>query len=231
MNATNAILVEAARAWPHLPPESFTVAPGERVALLGPNGAGKTALLRTIAGLRAPAAGRIEVAAAPGGIGYLPQDYRASLLPWFRVDRNLTFGRRGRGEASDAETRRALDAVLEVVPLRAELLRRWPAELSGGEQQLVALARALLDRPAVLLLDEPFSALDAPTRTHLRATLGAALGGSTLLLVTHDLDDALALAVRAIVLSSTPSGLAGPTTSIPLQEPGTLRRRLEGLWA
>ena len=176
---------------------TLELVPGERVALLGRNGAGKTTLLRLCAGLAHPRRGEVEVT---GRIGYVPQNVAASLLPWFRVRANITLSRVA-----------ALDEALAVVPAVAPLLDRWPHELSGGEQQLVSIARALAGDPRVLLLDEPFSALDASARPALRQSLLAwiAKRGATLILVTHDHADVGALAQGVLRLEGTPARLWG----------------------
>jgi len=171
---------------------------GERVAILGPNGAGKSTLLRVIAGLVRPDRG---TARAEGPIGWVPQDFRASLLPWLDAEANVALTLRPLRLDRRARARRLAEA-LAVVPIAAPLLGRRPRELSGGEQQRVALARALAGAPRTLLLDEPFSAIDAAARADLRGRLAAAVAarGTTLVLVTHELDDVFDLADRAVVL-------------------------------
>jgi iron(III) transport system ATP-binding protein len=152
---------------------SMTVARGEAVALLGPSGAGKTTLLRLIAGLERPDAGRIEVrdvlASAPGilvppwmrGIGMVFQDL--ALWPHMRVQRQLNFVVRG---VSRTERRARVEALLELGGLEARR-RAFPAQLSGGEQQRVAILRTLAAHPPILLLDEPFAHLDAALRERI----------------------------------------------------------------
>ncbi len=163
----------------------------ELVVLLGPSGCGKSTLLRLLAGLDRPDGGRIEV---PQRRAVVFQADR--LLPWQRVLRNVTLGLRG----PDAVAR-ARAALAEVGLAGRE--SAWPKQLSGGEAQRVALARALVSEPALVLLDEPFAALDAITRLrmhdlvrNLRSRHHAAM-----LLVTHDVDEAIALAERIVVMS------------------------------
>jgi iron(III) transport system ATP-binding protein len=182
----------------------------ELVAVLGPSGCGKTTLLRLIAGFEAPDAGVIEVAgeivAEPGKwvapekrrIGMVFQDY--ALFPHLRVHQNVEFGLSRR----PAEERRNLVArTLELVGLQHKA-ERYPHELSGGERQRVALARALAPEPALVLLDEPFSSLDATLRSRLRREVELILreAGATALLVTHDQEEALVLADRLAVMRS-----------------------------
>jgi ABC-type sulfate/molybdate transport systems ATPase subunit len=180
------------------------VAPGETVALIGPSGAGKTSILRVIAGLQRPTAGRITLgrdtwldtqtrcAVKPEHrrVGYLPQDY--GLLPHLTVERNVAFGARKRQPE-----------LLEGLGI-SHLAKARPAALSGGERQRVALARALAREPRVLLLDEPFAALDAITRTDVRDELARLLAELDLptLVVAHAFDDAAALADRVAVLDN-----------------------------
>ncbi|WP_052848193.1 ABC transporter ATP-binding protein [Streptomyces avicenniae] len=168
----------------------LTIAPGEFVALLGPSGSGKSTLLRALGGLDPEAEGHIEV---PGRSAVVFQEHR--LLPWERVWRNVTLGVRG------GDLRARATAALEEVGL-AERADAWPGTLSGGESQRVALARALVRTPQLLLLDEPFGALDALTRLkaqHLVEALWEEHRPSVLL-VTHDVEEALLLADRALLL-------------------------------
>jgi iron(III) transport system ATP-binding protein len=181
---------------------------GELVALLGPSGCGKTTLLRLVAGLLRPDSGTIalngRVVAGPGiwvptegrGIGLVPQE--GALFPHLDVGRNVGFGLRGMPRTQrDACVAECLD----LVGLGGSARRR-PSELSGGQQQRVALARALAPGPAVILLDEPFSALDAGLRAQLRDEVREVLqaADAAALLVTHDQEEALSFADRVAVL-------------------------------
>jgi osmoprotectant transport system ATP-binding protein len=207
---------------------SLEVHRGECVALIGESGSGKTTLLRCFNRLTDPDDGRVLVDGADAAtvdpfelrrrIGYVPQD--GGLLPHWRVLRNVALvpWLRGEGEADGAAER-----ALQLVGLDPERFGfRWPRELSGGQRQRVAVARALAARPGVVLLDEPFGALDAITRADLQTTfltLRRELA-LTAVLVTHDLSEALLLADRVGVLRSgrleqiaTPAELrAGPAT-------------------
>jgi sulfonate transport system ATP-binding protein len=171
------------------------VAQGEILALVGGSGCGKTTLLRLIAGLDRPSRGRIvldeETIAEPrADVGVIFQEPR--LFPWLSVAENVGFGLDGRTKAQ-----------------RAGLVdhgSRWPRELSGGQQQRVAIARALVPGPKLLLMDEPFSALDATTRAGLHEHLLALWSESrpTVVMVTHDVEDAVTLADRIIVMQPRP---------------------------
>ena len=187
---------------------SLNVKPGEILALLGPSGCGKTTLLRLIAGFEVPDAGRIEVAGVEVAgdnvwlqperrkIGFVFQDY--ALFPHLDVLQNVAFGLVGlRKKQRIARAKEVLDLVGLTI-----FSRRYPHQLSGGQQQRVALARALAPEPAVILLDEPFSNLDAAlrgsTRKEVRRILEAS--GTTTILVTHDQEEAMTFADRLAVM-------------------------------
>ncbi|MFH6782732.1 MULTISPECIES: ABC transporter ATP-binding protein [Methylobacterium] len=198
---------------------SLEVRAGEIVALIGGSGCGKTTLLRLIAGLDRASAGGIsldgEAIASPHpGVGIVFQEPR--LLPWLSVADNVGFGLDG---LPRAERRSRVAHALERVGL-AEHAGRWPRDLSGGQQQRVAIARAFVAAPKVLLLDEPFSALDALTRAGLHRHLLSLWEESrpTVLLVTHDVAEAVALADRAVVLRPKP-GRIDDTIPLPLSRP------------
>jgi sulfonate transport system ATP-binding protein len=167
------------------------IAPGEFVALLGKTGCGKTTLLRVLAGLDPATAGTVE---APGRPAVVFQEPR--LLPWKRVAENVAIGLPG------SAARTAARAALAEVGLAGHATA-WPLTLSGGEAQRVALARALVREPGLLLLDEPFAALDALTRIKMHALVSALWRRHrpAVLLVTHDVDEALLLADRVIVMA------------------------------
>ena len=177
----------------------------EIVALIGGSGCGKTTLLRLVAGLDRASAGAIrlddEAISGPHpAVGIVFQEPR--LLPWLSVADNVAFGI---AHLSASERRARVDHALEKTGL-SEHARRWPRDLSGGQQQRVAIARAFVTNPKVLLLDEPFSALDAFTRASLHEHL---LGlweetRPTVVLVTHDVQEAVTLADRAIVMQPKP---------------------------
>ncbi len=189
---------------------SLEVAAGGITAILGPSGCGKTTLLRLVAGFLRPDSGSIEIdgqlVSGPSRqippeerrLGYLAQE--GALFPHLTVAQNIAFGlpRRGR-----KDTRR-LAELLDLVSLDSALVARYPHELSGGQQQRVALARTLAPEPRLVLLDEPFSALDASLRAETRALVAAALSatGVTTLLVTHDQEEALSFADQIAIMRS-----------------------------
>jgi iron(III) transport system ATP-binding protein len=209
-------LAHAYDAAPVLRSASLTVPAGTFAAVLGPSGCGKTTLLRLVAGFERPAAGSVSVGgrevSGPGlhvpperrRVGIVPQE--GALFPHLSVAENVGFGlprgqrRAGRGSAGAGHGDRVAE-VLALVGL-GDLGDRMPYELSGGQQQRVAVARALAPRPALVLLDEPFSALDAALRAELRADVRAAVraDGATAVLVTHDQQEALSIADLVAVL-------------------------------
>ena len=192
---------------------AFTVEAGETVAVVGPNGAGKTSLLRTIAGLSAADEGQVTWSgsawddAASGAfvppeqrpVSYVFQDH--ALIPHLNVLNNVAFGLRARGVRRRVAREQAMAALNMVGGL--ELADRMPSELSGGESQSVAIARALVTEPELMLFDEPFAALDASARAHARRLFSSTKDTSRAqILVTHDAVDALTLADRIIALES-----------------------------
>ena len=182
---------------------SLTLEAGECVALLGANGSGKTTLLRLAAGLLQPDAGEILIAGTPAlagraDVGIAFQDSR--LLSWRSAARNVALPLEVAHGVTPSVRASASAALRRVNGLA--LADRAPAELSGGERQRVALARALVREPALLLLDEPFAALDAPTRNQFSAELPELIGAAAALLVTHDVAEALLVSDRVLLLST-----------------------------
>ena len=187
---------------------SLDAAPGEFLSLLGPSGCGKSTVLRMVAGLVEPDAGRIvlageDITAVPvhrRNLGLVFQSY--ALFPHMTVFDNIAFGLRRRGVA-DTEVPPRVERMLELVRLGL-LGARYPRELSGGQQQRVALARALVTEPSVLLLDEPLSNLDALLRDEMRVELKRLQErlGTTMIFVTHDQAEALILSDRVVVMEA-----------------------------
>lgn len=201
-------LTKAFGATPVLTGVDLHVAEGSFTALLGPSGCGKTTLLRLIAGFEDPGSGTValgdrvvagkgrSVAARRRGIGFVPQE--GGLFPHLTVAGNISFGLPRRQRRDGGRVRE----LLELVGLDAALASRSPHELSGGQQQRVALARALAPAPSLVLLDEPFSSLDAGLREETRLAVSTALAGTgaTAVLVTHDQAEALSMADQVAVL-------------------------------
>ncbi len=189
------------------------IRPGEMVALLGASGSGKSTLLRALAGLDPEAGGHVRV---PAERTIVFQDHR--LLPWRRVWRNVLVRLRGhrRGQALAALAEVGLEHLAEA----------WPATLSGGEAQRVALARAFIRQPRLLLLDEPFGALDALTRLRMHDLLRALWERHrpATLMVTHDVDEAIALADRVLVLSRGVLTIDEPVSRAPPSGPADIAR-------
>jgi NitT/TauT family transport system ATP-binding protein len=186
---------------------SITIEPGQFVCILGPSGCGKSTLLNAVAGYVPPTTGAIRVdgepVKAPGpDRGMVFQQY--SLFPWMTVRENVAFGPRisGRGEPTPEAI---ADTFIEMVGL-TRFAKRYPRELSGGMQQRVGIARALANYPRVLLMDEPFGALDSQTRAMMSENLLKiwAEFGITVLFVTHDIDEAVFLGDRVLVMSASP---------------------------
>lgn len=189
---------------------SLQVARGEFVVLLGPSGCGKSTLLYMIAGLESVSEGIIRcgdnVITQPGtDRGFVFQD--ASLYPWLSVAENVAFGLKMQGVAKEERLKRA-QAILHKVGL-SEAANKRPDQLSGGMRQRVAMARALALNPKVLLLDEPFAALDVQTRSKMQDFLVSLWRktGVSMIFVTHHIDEAVALADRVVVFTARPGGI------------------------
>jgi len=182
------------------------------VSFVGPSGCGKSTLLRIVAGLLPPTAGEVwfqgeHVTSAPFDMIYVFQQYSKSIFPWLTVMENTGFGLKNRSLGTrPAAVRAECQAMLRRVGLEG-FESHYPWQLSGGMQQRVAIARALCCRPAVLLMDEPFSAVDALTRAELQELILELWAdfGLTVLFVTHDIEEAVYLSQRVVVLSPAPA--------------------------
>ncbi len=205
---------------------SFEVGSGELVALLGPSGGGKSTILRIIAGLETADAGEVwldgrrvdGLVARERGVGFVFQHY--ALFRHMTVAENVAFGLAVQGADRAAQRERA-EALLEIMGLRG-LGERYPSQLSGGQRQRVALARALAPKPGLLLLDEPFGAVDAKVREELRRWLRRLHDEvhTTSIFVTHDQEEAFAIADRVMIIQSGRLEQAGPPSEI-LDHPAT----------
>ncbi|MEA2205993.1 MAG: sulfate/thiosulfate transport system ATP-binding protein [Blastocatellia bacterium] len=186
----------------------FDVAEGESIVLLGASGSGKTTILRIIAGLEEPDTGRVilhgkdvtELPARERGVGVIFQSY--ALFPRMNVEKNITYGLRIRRRPRK-EIQETLDRLIDLVKLE-EHRKKYPSQLSGGQQQRVAIARTLAYKPEVLLFDEPFGALDAQTRLHLRREIHTLLREVKVpaIFITHDQEEALELGDRIAVINA-----------------------------
>jgi NitT/TauT family transport system ATP-binding protein len=203
---------------------SLDVAPGEFIAILGPSGCGKSTLLRLVAGLDQPQGGFVRMAGAAGrsDIAYVFQD--AHLLPWRNVLANVALPL----ELAHAGRRSRLQAAREAIERvgLSDAADRYPNQLSGGMRMRVSLARAMVTRPKLLLLDEPFAALDEITRQRLDEQLRGlwSSAGMTVVFVTHSTAEAVFLAERAVVLSARPGRLVEDhRIELPAERDGALR--------
>ena len=187
---------------------NLTVMPSSRTVIVGPSGSGKTTLLRILAGFESPDSGQIIlngrtlfdehtfIPAHQRGIGFVPQE--GGLFPHMKVGDNIAYGLKG----TKQENQRRMAELMDLVSLRHELAGHWPHEISGGQQQRVALARALAQEPTLMLLDEPFSALDTGLRAATRKATADLLdeAGVASILVTHDQQEALSFASQIAVI-------------------------------
>ncbi|MEU1185029.1 ABC transporter ATP-binding protein [Streptomyces sp. NPDC005820] len=189
---------------------TFTVGAGELVCLVGPSGCGKTTLLKCMGGLLAPTSGEVllegrRVTGPPPGMAFVFQEYGRSLFPWMRVGANVELPLKQKGLPKERRRELVADALASVG--LADAAGAYPWQLSGGMQQRVAIARALAYEPQVLLMDEPFAAVDAQTRADLEDLVRGLWRerGITILFVTHDIDEAVYLGERVVVLSASPT--------------------------
>jgi NitT/TauT family transport system ATP-binding protein len=223
---------------------SLSIASGEFVSLVGPSGCGKSTLLNMIAGFLAPSSGSIEVDGQPVVAGQIHPDLgyifqKDTLLPWFTVHKNVALGLRFRSFPEERIQRRVAD-LLEMGHL-SEFADAYPHQLSGGMRRRVALLMSLAVEPRIVLMDEPFGALDTHTKTHLHRELIEIWRklGQTVVMVTHDLDEAITLSSRVVVLSSPPStvlldehiDIPHPRDVFSLRESEEFLRHYRSIWS
>ena len=204
-----------------LTPISLTVADNDFITILGPSGCGKSTLLRIVAGLDRPSEGRVlldgaEVSGPGADRGMVFQSY--TLFPWLTVEENVRFGLREKGLAAAEQSSIAQHWIGKVGLGSFE--RHYPKMLSGGMQQRTAIARALANAPKILLLDEPFGALDHQTRGLMQELLLSIWESekTTVLFVTHDIEEAIFMASRVVVMSARP-GRIKADVAVPIEHP------------
>lgn len=209
---------------PSLTDIDFTIEDGQFVVVVGPSGCGKSTLLKMIAGLLPPSAGEIRVQDRPvtkphGDVGIVFQS--ALLLPWRDVLSNVMMPAEVKGLPRD-EFRRRAQSLLDMVGLQG-FERKYPWQLSGGMQQRVSICRALVHDPKIILMDEPFGALDAMTREKMNVELQRIQGETkkTILLITHSIPEAVFLADRVLVMSNRPGKIIA-SYNVPLARPRTM---------
>jgi NitT/TauT family transport system ATP-binding protein len=207
-----------------LAPTDLSVAAGSFVSLVGPSGCGKSTLLRIASGLLAPSAGRVERAfsASPGDVGFVFQD--ATLMPWATVARNVSLPLELAGIAADEARTKVASAIARVG--LSEFAEAYPRQLSGGMRMRVSIARAIVTNPRMLLMDEPFAALDELTRFKLNDDLLRLWQANrwTVLFVTHSVREAVFLSERVVVMSPRPGRVtADLAVNLPTARDGGLR--------
>jgi NitT/TauT family transport system ATP-binding protein len=196
----------------------LTIAPGEFVCIVGPSGCGKSTLLRILAGLDEVTSGKIDIDAAGWPVKNAMVFQDSGLFPWMSVEKNVGFGLMTRG-VPRAEAEQRVEAALRLVGL-AKFRHHFPHQLSGGMRQRGAIARAFVTDPGMLLMDEPFAALDAQNRVILQAELVRLWEetGKTVVYVTHSIEEALLLSDRTVVMTAQP-GRIKEVIDIPFRHP------------
>lgn len=238
---SKAYLTDRAQTWA-IGDVSLTIKEGEFVAIVGPSGCGKSTLLNMVAGFLTPSSGVIRIDGQEirqqlhPALGYIFQ--KDTLLPWYTVAKNVALGLRFRG-VKEAQIQKRVDELLELGHLTG-FGDAYPHQLSGGMRRRVALLMSLAVEPRILLLDEPFGALDTHTKTHLHRELIDIWRklGQTVVMVTHDLDEAITLSDRVIVMSGPPSrvllderiAIAHPRDVFTLRESPEFLAHFQSIW-
>jgi NitT/TauT family transport system ATP-binding protein len=202
---------------------NLRVAPGEFLCIVGPSGCGKSTLLRILAGLDTQSSGTINVEAAGWSVGNAMVFQESGLFPWMDVETNVRFGLDTRRVAAPEASRR-LDAALKLVGL-TKFRKHYPHQLSGGMRQRSAIARAFVTDPGMLLMDEPFAALDAQNRVILQTELVRLWEqtGKTVIYVTHSIEEALLMGDRTVIMTAQP-GRIKQVIDVPFPHPRDLMR-------
>jgi NitT/TauT family transport system ATP-binding protein len=197
---------------------NLTIAPGEFCCIVGPSGCGKSTLLRVLAGLDRATSGGVNIDATGWPVANAMVFQESGLFPWMNVEKNVGFGLMTRGVAA-AEAGKRVDAALRLVGL-TKFRHHYPHQLSGGMRQRGAIARAFVTDPGMLLMDEPFAALDAQNRIILQAELVRIWEetGKTVVYITHSIDEALLLGDRTVVMTAQP-GRVKEIIDIPFRHP------------
>jgi NitT/TauT family transport system ATP-binding protein len=197
---------------------NLTIAPGEFCCIVGPSGCGKSTLLRILAGLDRATSGAIDIDAAGWPVANAMVFQESGLFPWMNIEKNVGFGLMTQGVAA-TEAGKRVDAALRLVGL-TKFRHHYPHQLSGGMRQRGAIARAFVTDPGMLLMDEPFAALDAQNRIILQAELVRIWEetGKTVVYITHSIEEALLLGDRTVVMTAQP-GRAKEIIDIPFQRP------------
>ncbi|MBF0555213.1 MAG: ATP-binding cassette domain-containing protein [Nitrospirae bacterium] len=212
--------VEEGKAIPVLSGLSLAIEKGEFFTLFGPNGCGKTTLMNILAGVGLPDKGEIRLNSESHNsfVSYVFQDFMGSLIPWKNVEKNIAFPLKLRG-IGKAERKRRTEEIFDKFDVKLSPKAKIYS-LSGGQAQMVSLLRALIVNPEVLILDEPFSALDYKTRLFMMETIQKIwhTAGVTIIFISHDIDDAIYLGDHLVILSERPARVKG-SLEIPFERP------------
>jgi NitT/TauT family transport system ATP-binding protein len=208
---------------PHVVLDKFSmeIYEGEFLSIFGPNGCGKSTLLHLIAGIIEPDDGRIEIDSVglKPNVGFVFQNYERSLMPWLTCLDNIAFPLEAETDLSKRDRHEIARAIVKELGLRLPV-EHYPYQMSGGQKQLTCIARAMIRRPSILLLDEPFASLDYQTRLEMQMKLQDIWQKTqvTTVFISHEIDEAIYLADRVLLLSERPAHIAG-CFNVPLERP------------